>query len=99
MQYTVVLNEEPGGQWRAIVPLVPSCAAEAPTRNEALEQIKAKLIAAAPSFEIVQIEVPTNGAQNGQLKAGVEERWPGFGMFKDDPNWGEFFDELDRQRQ
>ena len=66
MQYTVVISEEPGGQWRAAAPLLPDCAALAPTREQVLEQIKAKLIAAAPRFEIVQIEVPANVAQNGQ---------------------------------
>ncbi len=99
MQYTVLISETTGGQWQAIVPVLPGCTAEAATREEALALIKEKLIAAASNFEVVQIEVPASVSQNGQPKKSSEEEWPGFGAFKDDPNWGDFFTELDRQRQ
>ncbi|MEK7829750.1 MAG: hypothetical protein AAB401_01615 [Acidobacteriota bacterium] len=44
-------------------------------------------------------EAPTNGLQNGHAKKSVAEEWPGFGSHPNDPDWGDFFDELDRQRQ
>jgi len=98
MQYTVVLHEEPGGQWRAIVPIPPDCTVDAPSREEVLKMIKERLLAAAPRFEIVTIEAPATGAQNGQPKS-ESQLWPGFGSHPGDPDWGDFFDELDHQRQ
>ncbi len=98
MQYTVVISEKPGGQWQAIVPVLPNCTAEAPTREEVLARIKNNLMAAAANLEVVQMEIPENGSQNGQAKLSASQ-WPGFGSHPNDPDWGDFFDELDRQRQ
>jgi len=98
MQYTVIISEKPGGQWQAIVPVLPNCTAEAPTREEVLVRIKNNLTAAASNLEVVQMEIPVNGSQNGQAKLS-DSQWPGFGSHPNDPDWGDFFDELDRQRQ
>lgn len=99
MQYTVAISEKPGGQWQAIVTDLPYCTAEAPTREEVLERIKTNLNAAASTVEFLQIEAPTNGSQNGHVKKSVQQDWPGFGSHPNDPDWGNFFEELDRQRQ
>lgn len=99
MQYTVIIGEKPGGQWQAIVPVLPNCTAEAPTREAVLERIKENLIALAPtSFEVVQVEVPVNGSQNGQPKKSVQQEWPDFGAFKNDPWLNQIFDDIERQR-
>jgi predicted RNase H-like HicB family nuclease len=98
MQYTVFISETLTGQWQATVPVLPNCTAEAPTREAVLERIKNNL-AAIPNVEALQIEVETNDSQNGHLKKSVKQDWPGFGSHPNDPDWGGFFDELDRQRQ
>lgn len=99
MQYTVFISQTPTGQWQATVPVLPNFTAEAPTRDAVLEQIKNNLTTASPnSFEAVQIEVPMNGLSN-ELLNGDQKDWPGFGSHPNDPDWGNFFEELDRQRQ
>ncbi len=98
MHYTVFISRTESGQWQATVPVLPNCTAEAPTREAVLERIKTTL-AATPSFEALQIEAPSNGSQNGQIKKSAQQDWPGFGSHPNDPDWGDFFQELDRQRQ
>lgn len=95
MQYTVMLTKPPDAPWRAIVPALPNYVAEAATREEALAQIKTRLAEAQQYVEYVQIEVPNESLGNGT----APETWPGFGAFPNDPNWGAFFEDLDRQRQ
>jgi len=96
MQYTVLLSKQPDAPWRAVVPALPDCVAEAATREEALARIKEHIAQAHEHFEIVQVEVPLlNGNQLGQT---FEERYPYYGAFKDDPTWGELFDEIERRR-
>ncbi len=104
MQYTVIVSERQEGQWQAIAPAFSNCTAEAPTREAVLKKIQENLSAitstlANPNAEVLQIEVPVNGSQNGHLKKSTEQDWPGFGSHPNDPDWNEFFEELDRQRQ
>lgn len=99
MQYTVLLSKQPDAPWRALVPALPDCVAEAATREEVLARIKERIIQVHKDFEIVQIEVPLlNGHQLGQPERTFEERYPYYGAFKDDPTWGELFDEIERRR-
>ncbi len=100
MQYTELLSKQPDAPWRALVPVLPDCVAEAATREEALARIKEHIAQIHQNFEIVQVEVPLlNGNQSGQPERTFEETWPYFGAFKGDPNWGAYFEDLDRQRQ
>lgn len=100
MEYTVVITKDPNAPWRAVVPAIVNCEAEAETRDEVLERIK-EAIAMMPQrhVEVVKIEVPTNAAQtNGAGYTTFEQEWPGYGIFKDDPTLDEMFDEIERQR-
>lgn len=97
MQYTVFISETPAGQWQATVPVLPNCTAEAPTREAVLERIKNNL-AAAPSIEALEIEVSANGSQNGHHPKSIQQEWPGFGAFKNDPWLSQIFDDIERQR-
>ncbi|MGH9802963.1 MAG: type II toxin-antitoxin system HicB family antitoxin [Blastocatellia bacterium] len=97
MQYTVFISETPTGQWQATVPVLPNCTAEAPTREALLERIKANL-AATPIIEALQIEVPINSSTNGHHPPSIEQEWPGFGAFKNDPWLNQIFDDIERQR-
>ena len=99
MQFTVVITRQPDAPWRAAVAGLPDCTVEAATREEALERIKARLAELPHYVEVVQIDVPPGPSLNGgPPEKSFQEKWPGFGAFKDDPSWGEFFEELDRQR-
>ncbi len=102
MQYTVLLSKQPDAPWRAVVPALPDCVAEAATREEALVRIKEDIIRVHENFEIVQVEVPIgpllNGNQQGQPEKTFEERYPYYSAFKDDPTLGELFDEIERRR-
>lgn len=98
MQYTIVINEQPDGRWQAFVPFLPNCTAEAPTREAVLERVQENLLAATSKVEVLQLEVPANGSQNGHHKQSVQQEWPGFGAFKNDPWLNEIFDEIERQR-
>ena len=40
MQYTVVLEKEPGGGFVALVPVLPGCVSQGETREEALINIR-----------------------------------------------------------
>ncbi len=100
MQYTVMLTKQTETHWRAVVPALPECVTEAATRDAALAQIKERIAQTRPQVEFVQVEVPDAPAHNGlSTEQPLTETWPYFGAFAGDPNWGAFFEELDRQRQ
>ncbi len=99
MQFTAILTKQPNAPWRASIPFLPGCEAEGTTREEALAAIKEHLAVATQHIELVQIEAPQGISHNGECsEKSFAETWPGFGAYPDDPNWGEFFAELERQR-
>lgn len=99
MQYTVLLSRQPDAHWRAVVPVLPDCVAEAATREDVLARIKEHIAEVHNNFEFVQVEVPLlNGNQPEQPEQTFEERYPYYGAFKDDPTLGELFDEIERRR-
>lgn len=102
MEYTVVITKDPHAPWRAVVPTIANCEAEAETREEVLERIQAAL-ASLPErhIEVVKIEVPAvpiSVSTNGTGYTTFEKEWPHYGIFKDDPTLDEMFDEIERQR-
>jgi predicted RNase H-like HicB family nuclease len=103
MEYTVVITKDPNSPWRAVVPALAHCEAEAETRDEVVERIK-EAIAQMPQrhIEVVKIEVPDadNLARlNGNLKQAEEDPILKFaGIFRDDPYLDELFDEIERRR-
>ena len=99
MQYTVMLTKDADAHWRAVVPALPEYVAEAATREAALAQLSERLAQAQPQIEFVQVVVP-DATTNGQASVtATTDPWPYFGAYAGDPNWGAFFEELDRQRQ
>lgn len=94
MKYTVMLKEE-NGHIQATVPGLPECVAKAPTRSEAIATIRKTISEMISRTEIIQIDV------NAEPKSGNflhDTPWEWFGAFKDDPTWGELFDEIERRR-
>ena len=100
MEYTVVLTKKPNSHWHAVVPALPTCEAEAETREDVLAQIKDEIT--QYHIEVVKIEVTeAEGAyrQNGhpeEIESNPLLKWAG--AFRDDPTWDEMFDEIERRR-
>lgn len=100
MEYTVILTKKPNSPWQGVVPALPSCVAEAATREEVIAQIREELI--QTQIEMVRIEVPgparafeTNGLPG---KKGAGSLLEFAGIFRDDPTLDEMFDEIERRR-
>ena len=108
MQYTTVLTHQPGHPWRAVVPALPDCAAEASTRTEVLEKIKECIQDVIQYTEVLQLQVqatPKNGSVENVVNNSTEVTseiattpWHLLGIFQDDPQWGQIFDEIEQQR-
>lgn len=100
MEYTVVITKEPDTPWRAFVPALLNCKAEAETRDEVVERIKERV--AQCHLEVLRIEVPdseksqkSNGSSDEKSRGSILDF---AGIFRDDPTWGALFDEIERQR-
>jgi predicted RNase H-like HicB family nuclease len=94
MKYTVMLKEE-DGHIQATVPALPECMVKAPTRSEALSTIRQSIAEIMSRIEIVQIEVSAEPKSGSLIH---ETPWEWFGAFKNDPTWGELFDDIERRR-
>jgi len=108
MQYTTVLTHQPGQPWRAVVPALPDCVAEAPTRAEVIEKITECVQDTIQYTEILQLQVqvaPRHGRAES-MSNQVTESTPELttvpmefmGIFQDDPQWGQIFDEIEQRR-
>ena len=99
MEYTVILTRQPGAPWRAAVPILPDCAVEAPTREQALEKIRERITVVTSHSEVLRLRVPAAPKTTGeQLSEASQTPWQWFGAFQNDPTWGLLFDEIERQR-
>lgn len=104
-----MLTHQPGQPWRAVVPVLPDCTAEASTRQEVLAKIQECIQEVVQHTEILQIEVqamPKNGnltvvAENGvePASAPLTTPWHFFGIFQNDPQWGQIFEEIEQERE
>lgn len=100
MEYTVILTKKPNSLWHGVVPSLPSCVAEAATREEVIAQIRDELTLA--QIEVVRIEVP-GPTQASEINSLPERKGAGSplafaGIFRDDPTLDEMFDEIERRR-
>lgn len=95
MKYTVILTEDNKGNIYAQVPGIPDCSAKAKTKNEAINLIRNAITKVISKSEIIQIDVPSV-PKSGSLHD--ETPWELFGAFKDTPEWGALFDEIESQR-
>jgi hypothetical protein len=92
MEHTVMLTWENDGI-HATVPGMPKCQAKSETRSRVLSLIRDNIAETLRKSEIVRIDIPEN-AEEGE----TDWRAYGYGAFKDDPNWGEIFDEIEKNR-
>jgi len=101
MEYTVVVIKRPDTPWRAVVPNLPDCKAEAETRDEVLAKIKDRITQL--HIEVLRIEVPGQPVKSQEANLPpngfkFEEEWPDFGKFKNNPVWAAVFDEIEQER-
>ncbi|MGB8698610.1 MAG: hypothetical protein WCD18_04270 [Thermosynechococcaceae cyanobacterium] len=81
----ILLEHSNQGNAIATVLELPNCRAEAPTREQALEELKKQVVARLENAEILSLEV-----QNAPIQK-PENPWMKFaGAFKDDPHFDEF---------
>ena len=98
MEYVAYLTYQPDQRWQAVIPDLPDCVVNAETRAEALEQIKLRALSFVQQTEQVRIELSPADSLSGEETANLDLKALGYGAFKDDPTWGELFDEIERQR-
>ncbi len=100
MKYTTLLTYQPDSLWRAVVPGLPDCTAEAATRAEVLVKIQERIAETVSYTEVVQVEVPVSLKTTNGVPAehAGSTPWHWFGAFQKDAQWGELFEEVEEQR-
>jgi predicted RNase H-like HicB family nuclease len=99
MECTIILTKEPGLHWRAFVAGWPECTAEASTRDEALSEVKHKLVEAVSHSEIVRVDLPLpEGRVRSNAEGVASDEWPDYGIFSNDPNLPQLFTEIENNR-
>ena len=91
MTYRVLLSKQPTNGYIATALNWPDCQVTAPTREEALMQIQVAIADLLATGEVVDLEIPTPA-----IPASYADT---FGMFKDDPTFVEFVEEVNKYRQ
>lgn len=77
----------------ATVPGMPECHAKSKTRNSVPSLVRNNVLEMLRKSEIVEIEIPDD-----DVKGETDWRSYGYGAFRDDPGWGDLFDEIERNR-
>lgn len=91
MLYQILLQKEPANGYIGTALGWPNCQVTAPTRDEAVEQIRATIEDFLRAGEIVNLDIPTS-----IIPASYSDT---FGTFRDDPTFAEFVAEVNRYRQ
>jgi hypothetical protein len=89
---------EPNGQqwhWRATVLGLPDLVAEAGSREQVLKQIQSRLGELLRQAEIVTVPAPVSTEETDALRA---QGWDDHGLFKNDPEALQLFDEIEEER-
>lgn len=95
MRYTVIITKDQQGNMSATAPGLPDCHAQAKTRREVIRRIQDNIAHIISQSEVIQVEVPAKPTA-GNL---AETPWEFFGAYPNDPAWGGFFEEIERQRE
>jgi len=96
MQYTVMLTQEDDGI-HATVPGMPECHVKSETRSGVLSLIRDNILQTLRKSEIVQISIP-EVPEPGTANSETDWRSYGYGAFRNDPEWGKLFDEIEHNR-
>lgn len=103
--YKVLMTRSPvakanGGQrWRATLLGFPTIVEEAFSRDQAIKQIEARLADMLAHAEIITLHGPALPMEmNGNSDELAALGWDDYGLFKDDPDALQLFDEVERER-
>ncbi len=97
MQYTTFLTHELNQQWRAVVPGLPNCVVEAPTRADVIQKIQNRINEIVRQTEVLRIDGPTVQLNSNPAQNSLPP-WEWFGAFQDDPTWPQLFDQIEEER-
>lgn len=90
---------ENGLRWQATLLGFPSITEEAGSRDQVLAQIKRRIADMVTHAEIVTLQAPAlSVAENGASDELVTQGWGDHGLFKDDPDALQVFDEIEKER-
>ncbi len=82
----------------ATVPGMPKCHVKSETRSGVLSLIRDNILQTLRKSEIVQISIPEDPEPCSTANGETDWKAYGYGAFKNDPAWGELFDEIERNR-
>ena len=89
MTYRTAIEQTSDRRFRATPLSFPDCVAVADTREQALESVREILRERLEKVEFVELQVGEN-----------EHPWLKFaGMFKDDPNWDQYLEDIAQYRR
>jgi predicted RNase H-like HicB family nuclease len=91
MTYRILLRSQPNDGYIATALAWPNCEVTAPTREEALAQIRSAIVQMLAEGEIVEVDVP-----EPVIPTPYQET---FGMFRNDPTFPEFIAEVENYRR
>ena len=90
MRYDVLLTKDAQNGYKARPLLAPEISVTGNTEDETLSRVRAALARLQSQGRIVQVEVPD----------GNDDPWLRYaGMWKDDPDWDEFLDDMEQFRR
>jgi hypothetical protein len=105
-QYSVLVTHlpasEPNGQpwrWRATLLGFPDIAEEALSRDQVLQQIQKRIADLFRHSEIVTLPLPSSSPAVTEDEVALQAQgWDDHGLFKDDPEVLQLFDEIEAER-
>src|SRR5882672_7715016 len=94
---------EPNGQpgrWRATALGFPDIAEEGASREQVIQQIRARIVEILRHAEIVTLTVPAlpSSAATKEDEELLAQGWDDHGLFKNDPEALKLFDEIEEER-
>ncbi len=93
MTYPILIRSKPNDGYVATALTLSNIEVEAPTREQALAQIRKAISDTLAQGELVDLEIP-------EPKPMVASSYDDLvGMFKDDPTYAEFLDEVEKYRR
>ncbi len=93
MSYNVLLQKHPAEGYRATLMAWPGIEVKAGTQEDALDKLRAAVTDMLEDGEVIQLDFPEI---QSIIPATYQET---FGMFRDDPTFGEFLTEVEKFRQ
>ena len=96
MKFTIIVTEDRKGNFFAAAPGLPDCHVQAATRHDAIRQMRMAIRDIIDRSEILQVDVPVGPQTENVMQ---QTPWDVFGVYRNDPAWGEFFDHIEQERE